>query len=152
MSFNPYKYIILRIAPRNKRILQSVYKLHGYILDTEKASSYLGVTITDNLTWDKHIQNTTNKGNRTLGFMRRNLRECTVPVKVDTHTAMVQRSLEYASTVWDTPSQAHIKQLESVQRTAARYVYKRLPQQNTRMCHQDGRKPQLGTAHSQEKD
>ena len=83
MSFNPSKCIVLRIALRNKKI-QSEYKLHGHILQTEKASSYLGVTITDNLTWDKHIQNTTNKGNRTLGFIRRNLRECTVPVKATT--------------------------------------------------------------------
>ena len=122
MSFNPLKCIVLRIAPRNK-ILQSEYKLHGHILETEEASSYLVVTITDNLTWDKHIQNITNKGNRTLGFIRRNLRECTVLVKAATHTAMVRPSLEYASTVWDTPSQAHIKQLESVQRRAARYIY-----------------------------
>ena len=36
---------------------------------------------------------------------------------------MVRPSLECASTVWNTPSQAHIKQLESVQRRAARCVY-----------------------------
>ena len=124
MSFNPSKCIVLRIAARNKKVLQSEYKLHGHILETEEASSYLGVTITDNLTWDKHIQNISNKGNRTLGFIRRNLRDCTVPVKAATYTAMVQPSLECASTVWDTPNQAHIKQLESVQRRAARYVYK----------------------------
>ena len=123
MSFNPSKCIVLRIAARNKKVLQSEYKLHGHILETEEASSYLGVTITDNLTWDKHIQNISNKGNRTLGFIRRNLRDCTVPVKAATYTAMVRPSLEYASTVWDTPNQAHIKLLESVQRRATRYVY-----------------------------
>ena len=105
----PSKCVVLRIAPKNKKILQSEYKLHGHILETEEASSFLGVTITDNLTWDKHIQNITNKGNRTLGFIRRNLRDCTVPVKAATYTAMVRPSLAYASTVWDTPNQAHIK-------------------------------------------
>ena len=123
MSFNLSKCIVLRIAPRNKTILQSDYKLHGHKLETEEASSYLGVLITDILTWDKHIKNITNKGNITLGFIRRNLRVCTVPVKVTTYTAMVPPSLEYASTVWDTPSQAQSKQLESVQRRVARYVY-----------------------------
>ena len=123
MSFNPSNCIVLRIAARNKKILQSEYKLHGHILETKEASIYLGVTITDNLTWDKHIQNITNKGNITLNFIRRNLRDCTVPVKAATYTDMVRPSLEYASTVWDTPSQAHIKQFESVQRRAARYVY-----------------------------
>ena len=105
MSFNPTKCTVIRIAPRNKKkILSSQYKLHGHILETEDASSYLGVTITNNLTLDKHVQNIANKGNRTLGFIRRNLKECTAPVKAATYTAMVRPSLEYASTVWDTPS------------------------------------------------
>ena len=77
MSFNHSKCIVLRIAPRNKKKLQYEYKLHGHILETEEGSSYLWVTITDNLMWDKHIQNITNKGNRTLGLIQRNLRECT---------------------------------------------------------------------------
>ena len=90
MSFNASKCIVLRIAPRNK-ILQSAYKLHGYKLYSEEASSYLGVTITDNLPWNKHTNNITNKGNTSLGFIRRNLRECTVPVKA----AMVQLWYEH---------------------------------------------------------
>ena len=73
MSFNPSKCIVLRIAPRTKKIVQSEYKLHGHILETEEARRNLGVTITDNSTWDKHIQNITNEGNRILGFIRRNL-------------------------------------------------------------------------------
>ena len=88
----------------------------------KKPAATLKVNINDNLMWDKQTQNITNKGNRTIGFIRRNLRECTVPVKA-AYTAMVRPSLEYALTVWGTPSQAHIKQLESVQRRAAKYVY-----------------------------
>ena len=83
-------------------------------LRQKKSAATLKVTIADNLTWDKHIQDILNKGDRTIGFIRRNLRECTVPMKA-AYTAMVRPSLEYAlTTVWDTPSQAHIKQLESV--------------------------------------
>ena len=69
------------------RFLKTVLKLAvwTYILETEEASSYLGVTFTANLTWDKHIQAITNKGNRTLDFIRRNLRECSVPVKAATN-------------------------------------------------------------------
>ena len=45
----------------------------GYTLETEEEnSSYLCVTITDSSTWDKHIQNISNKGNRTIGFIQRN--------------------------------------------------------------------------------
>ena len=41
MSFNPPKCIVLHIAPMNKKILQSEYKLHGHILETEEVSRYL---------------------------------------------------------------------------------------------------------------
>ena len=44
-------------------------------------------------------------------------------MKAAAYTAMVRPSLEYALTVWDTPSQAFIKQFESVLRRAARYAY-----------------------------
>jgi hypothetical protein len=46
-----------------------------------KTNLKAGVTISSNLTWDRHIDNTTGKGNKTLGFIRRNLKDCTKPVK-----------------------------------------------------------------------
>ncbi|XP_052809231.1 uncharacterized protein LOC128237685 [Mya arenaria] len=57
----------------------SLSKNHRHTLEVVDASKYLGVTITESLTWEKH--NITSKANRTLGFLRRNLRECTPPVK-----------------------------------------------------------------------
>jgi hypothetical protein len=35
------------------------------------SNKYLGVTLTSNLSWDKHVDNVAAKGNRTLGFIRR---------------------------------------------------------------------------------
>ena len=123
MSFNPSKCTVLRIAPPNKKTIQTSYILHGHTLEIEEHTKYLGVTLPNSLQWDQHIHNVIGKGNRTLGFLRRNFRECTPPVKAATYTAMVRPSLEYASTVWDPTNQAQIKALEQVQRRAARYVF-----------------------------
>jgi hypothetical protein len=38
------------------------------------SAKYLGVTITDKVNWSQHIDSITNKANRTLGFLRRNLK------------------------------------------------------------------------------
>ena len=111
MSFNTSKCIVLHIAPRNKKILQSEYKLHGHILQTEEASSYLGVTISDNLIWDKHIHNITNKGNRTFRLHKKEPPRIHSPGEsgyLQMYKAMVRPSLEYPLTVWDSPSQADI--------------------------------------------
>jgi hypothetical protein len=41
------------------------------------------------------------KGNRTLGFIRRNLKDWTRTVKETSYTAIVRPTIEYAATVWD---------------------------------------------------
>ena len=62
------------------------------------------------------------KANRTLGFLRRNMKDCTKPVKDLTYKAMIRPTMEYSSTFWDPALQTHIAALEQVQRRAARYV------------------------------
>ena len=89
---------------------------------THGASKYLGVTITENLSQDKHIGNITSKTSRTLGFIRRNLRECSPPVEEASYKAMVRPSLENAATFWDPYKLNHIKAIEQVQHRAARFV------------------------------
>ena len=44
---------------------------------------------------------TTNKANRTLGFIRCNPGDCSKQVKVTAYTTMVRPTLEYSSPVWD---------------------------------------------------
>ena len=123
MSFNAKKYQVIRITPKNRPPLPTTYKLHGHTLDTVDASKYLGVTISNNLTWDRHIDNTIGKGNKTLGFIRRNLKDCTKPVKSAAYTSMVRPTMEYASSVWDPTNRKKIGNLEKVQKRAARFVF-----------------------------
>ena len=125
MSFNPTKCVGLRICTKKKRkILQTQYQLHGHTLEVVDASKYLGVTISDDLSWETHVQNIVCKANRnrTLGFVRRNLKDCTKPMKELTYKTMIRPTMEYASTVWDPHLQAQKSALEQVQKRAARYV------------------------------
>ena len=93
------------------------------VLEVTDASKYLGVKVMEDLTWSRHISEVAGKANRTLGFLRRNFRQCTKEVKAATYSTMVRPVLDYASTVWDPHQQGDIKILEQVQRRAARYVY-----------------------------
>ena len=124
MSFNPTKCTVIRIAPRCRKIIDTTYSFHGHTLEVVVASKYLGVTITESLTWVKHIGNITSKARRTLGFIRRNLRECMPPVKEASYKAMVHPQLENTATVWHPYQLNHVNTLEQVQRRAARFVFK----------------------------
>ena len=84
-----------------KTVLPTHYQLHGHTLEVVEASKHLGVTITNDLSWDRHIDNVAAKGNRTLGFIRRNLRECTKQVRETSYLTIVRPTLEYAAMVWD---------------------------------------------------
>ena len=96
--------------------------LHGQNLEVVDSSKYLGVKVTSDLTGSSHIADVAGKANRSLGFLRRNFKQCTKEVKAATYTTMVRPVLDYASSVWDPHLQIDIKTLEQVQRRAARYV------------------------------
>ena len=97
---------------------------------------YLGVILTNNLFWNKHVENSEAKGKGTVGFVKGNLRECTKQVKAASYTTLVHQVLEYASTVWDPTTQSNIQAQEQIQKRAVRFVMTRTPCCVTGM-HQD---------------
>ena len=122
MVFNAEKCFVIRVGTKRKTIKQD-YTIHNHILEVVEESKYLGVTISKDLTWKAHINNITNKANKTLGFIKRNIHGCTQKVKQQTFTTMVRPTLEYAFTCWDSHSKDLIEDIEQVQKRAARFVY-----------------------------
>ena len=101
------------------------YTLHDHPLPITDSAKYLGVTISNDLKWNKHVSNITSKANSTLGILRRNLRLSSHTVKTHAYQALVRPHLEYASAVWDPHTHYNTQKLEMVQRRAARYVCNR---------------------------
>ena len=88
-------------------------------------ATYLGLELTQNLSWNSHVDKITSTANRTLGFIRRNLKYAPLPAKELAYKSFVRPQLEYCCSIWD-PHQATIKnKIEMVQRRAARFVTKR---------------------------
>ena len=99
--------------------------LHGHILDTVQSAKYVGITIHRELNWDQHINNICNKANKTLRFLRRNLKISNSSIKERAYKAVVQPMLKYASSFWDPHTQKNISRDEAVQRRAAHFVLNR---------------------------
>jgi len=72
MSFNPSKCTI----SRSNSPLHKFYTLCGVVLQHISEARYLGVLLSDDLQWSKHVQHITAKANSTLGLLRRNLHHC----------------------------------------------------------------------------
>lgn len=122
MSFNAKKCSVMHVLPSSrKHLFQTSYILHGHTLESEEDSKYLSVILNSSIV---------SKGN-----LRRNFKECTlmvhslkfllrwpIPVEAATYTTIVLPAMEYASSVWDSHQQKHIKALDQVQHRTGRYV------------------------------
>ena len=121
MAFNPDKCEVIRITKKHKPFIFD-YKLHNKILQTTKNAKYLGLNISDDLTWSKHINQTTAKGNNTLKFIKRNIQTHNSKIKETAYKTYVRPLLEYSSSVWDPWQKKYIEKLEMVQHRAVRYI------------------------------
>ena len=90
MTFNPSKCVVLRVTGPRTKAMETAYTLHGTTLEVVSDAKYLGVTLSNHLSWNTHIHNITNKANRTLGMLRRNLWNCPQPIKSVAYTALVR--------------------------------------------------------------
>ena len=124
MEFRPDKCQVLTIC-RKRNPVRYEYVLHGHKLQHVDSAKYLGVTMTSDFSWNKHVDNVVNKANGTLGFLRRNLQISSPSLKTTAYTSLVRPVLEYASTVWDPYTKSCIDKMEIVQRRAARNVLHR---------------------------
>ena len=88
-------------ATHSKHKIQHQYTLHNQTLTPVKHSKYLGVTLSDDLTWRTHISNVVGDASRTLNFLRRILRIVSQNTKALAYKALVRPKLEYAPSVWD---------------------------------------------------
>ena len=121
MSFNPSKCSVLHISKR-KSPLNFTYTLKNETLATSSSASYLGISISRNLSWTDHISKVVAKDSQSLGFLRRNVKTKAETVKAKAYNTIVRPSLEYAASVWCPWQKGLRDKLEAVQRRAARYV------------------------------
>ena len=74
------------------------------------------------LRWHEHVNNVSVKATKTLNFIRRNVYCCPADIKATAYISLVRPRLEYAVAAWDQYLVGDCKQLEKVQRRAARFV------------------------------
>ena len=117
MEFNPSKCQVVHVSGSKKPIKRD-YMLHGQILESVTCAKYLGVDISGSLSWNSHINRNVSNANRTLNFVRRNIK--TKIPKVTAFNSIVRPQLEYASAVWDPNHKKWISKIVQVQHRAAR--------------------------------
>ena len=121
MQFNPSKCQVVQVTG-SKSPIKSEYILHGQVLETVTCARYLSVDIRSNISWTSHIDRVVGNANRSLGYIRRNIKSKDQEVRESAYNTLVRPQLEYASAVWDPHTKDHISKIEMVQRRAARWT------------------------------
>ena len=118
MGFNPSKCQVEHVTGSKKPVKRD-YIRHGQVLESLTSARYLGVDISSSFSWNPHVHRITENANRTLGFVRRNIKTKMSKVHETAYNTLVRPQLEYASAVWDPHTKVRTSQLEQVQRRAA---------------------------------
>ena len=100
MRFNAAKCNIILVSRTRDPILFN-YSLTGQVLEEVMDAKYLGVTLSNDLEWSKHIATLTNKANSKLSFLRPNLKGCSNKLKQTAYFSLIRSFMEYGATVWD---------------------------------------------------
>ena len=78
------------------------------------AVKYLGIHLSRDLRWNKHVSYITSKANSTLGFILQNIDIGNPQIKEHAYETLVHPILEYSQTLWDPYIIRAITKIESL--------------------------------------
>ena len=108
---------------RKTNPIPTTYPMKNSALIPIKHERDLGVWISSDLTFNKHINEQCAQANKMLGYIRRNTRTINnVKTRKTIHLALVRSHLGYATQVWTPQSIELLLQIEKPQRRATKYI------------------------------
>ena len=97
----------------------------GSVICKVPSVTYLGVSISSDLSWIAHIDFVCSKAKRQVGLFHQHFHNTIPPCKEKLYKSLVLPMLDYCSSLWDPNYATHVNMLESVQKFAARFVTSR---------------------------
>jgi hypothetical protein len=108
---------------RNLSNQHHTYTAIGINIKTSEEVTYLGVSLTSDVSWGKHIRNICGTALKKVGFIKHVLGRCTdEKVKDRWHFALNRPHLGYDTSIWDPAHKYSILQINKIQRKAASFV------------------------------
>lgn len=95
---------------------------YGKSIPERPKTKILGLTITDNLSWDTHISNTVTKARRSLGYLRRAKRVLSGSSLAVIYKSHIRSIMEYASPIWMGGGSTQLQRLDKIQERAKRII------------------------------
>ncbi|KAI5752825.1 hypothetical protein M8J77_020768 [Diaphorina citri] len=126
LHFHPNKCFKMSYSSKKMK-LDHPYYIEGTQLQEVESYSDLGVILSNNLSWRKHIDDVTVRAYRKLGMI---IRFCKPIQDADAilllYKSIVRSTLEYCSVLWNPETKSDTKKIEDVQASFVRYLFQKL--------------------------
>ena len=109
-----------------------ILHLNNQPIERVSSAKFLGIWITQNLSWNLQVDHICKKARRTIGFIHRAFHSAPVSTRRILYLALVRPILENGSTTWHLLNKSLTNRLESCQRYACRVVL-----QSWKVSHED---------------
>ena len=119
MEFHEDKCTLLHVGIRNSKFN---YTIGEQQLTTVQEQRDLGVTVTENLKWNKHIDKSVKKANAVAGLIARNFQSKSEDIILTLHKSLVRPLLEYAGPVHSPHAIMHKNKIERVQKRMTKMI------------------------------
>ena len=125
LTLNASKCKYMVISRKKISSLPLALKLGGSDLERVECFKYLGLLLSENLSFSEHINLTCMKARKIIGLLyRRFYTNANSATLLQLYQSLVRPHLEYASPVWNPHMQKDIKSLQNVEKFALRMITK----------------------------
>jgi ribonuclease P/MRP protein subunit RPP40 len=122
MNLNVAKCMFMDVTLSSRRRFGK-YEINNIPLEHADHIKMLGVYISFNLSWNIHVDYLRSKTAKLLGFVSRNLRECSPKVKCQSYQCLIRPILMHAIPGWHPTTKENILKLQRIQNRASRFVF-----------------------------
>ena len=125
LTFNPEKCKFMIVTRKRNLVHSPSLFLNGQAITRVFHYTYLGVTLTSDLSWSKHIHGLCTKAKKMLGLLYRTFYlHTSTSSLLQLYTSLIRPCLEYACEVWNPHILKDVEKLENVQKFALRLCVK----------------------------
>ena len=119
------KYMIFH-TPRNiNSVADYNFYLNGSKIECTNQIKFLGVILTDTLSWKEHINDKSNKISKTVGIMSRLKYELPSKTLLSIYNSLIAPHLNYSVVAWGDSPDTHLKRMRILQKRALRIIDKK---------------------------
>jgi len=141
LTANSSKTKIMIISTKKDPFPDCSFTFNNQLIERVSSAKFLGILLTDKLSWNLHVDLMCKKARKTIGFIHRSFHSAPINTRRTLYLALVRPILEYGCTSWHPLNITLTNRLESTQRFACRVILQRWKLSHDELLHESNLPP-----------